>query len=278
MEAALDDPEEIRPGVIFFELAQHRIIERFGGRNDEETARLAKSGQEICALQEMLDLNGHVVGELRELTVQGLDERNGVPDSVEKVWIAEGDVLRIGGNLLANVRQNDVAVDNAENPVVYRNDRAVTAEMLAPAARFRVAHSAMFARGQNEMGVGTKRRKIRTVGNLKAQACQRDLRIERVNLRKSGKVGKVFGEVDESLFEFAAQQTGDTVRAKAFRAQRGIESVGAVVCVRVHATKRLNEFHREARGGVHGYVKGDEASFAQSWLVQGLARQVEASN
>jgi hypothetical protein len=50
------------------------------------------------------------------------------------------------------------------------------------------------------------------------------------------------------------------------------------VCVRVHAAKRLNEFHREARGGVHRYVKGDEGSFAQSRLVQGLARQVEASN
>ena len=226
----------------------------------------------------MLDLNGHVVGELREFTVQGLDERNGVPDSVEKVWIAEGDMLGTGGNLLANVRQNDVAVDNAENAVVHGNDRAVTAEMLTAAARFRVAHSAMFARGQYEMGVGTKRWKIRTVGNLKAQARERYLRIERMNLRKSGKAGKVFGEVGESLFEFAAQQAGDTVHAKAFRAQRGIESVGAEVCVRVHATKRLNEFRREARGGVHGYVKGDEGGFAQSRLVQGLARQVEASD
>ena len=128
------------------------------------------------------------------------------------------------------------------------------------------------------MHVGTKRRKIGSVRNLKAQARQRDLRVERVYLRKSGKAGKMFGEIDQGLLEFATQQTRDTERAKTFSADRRIESVGAEVRPRVHAPKGLDEFQREARGCVHGYVERDEAGFTQSLFVQRLARQVEASN
>src|SRR6516162_1760880 len=141
----------------------------------------------------MLDLDGHVVCELRKFTVQRVNERNGVADAIEEVGIAERDVLRASGNLLANVRKDDVAVDNAKNTFVDGNDWAVAAEMLATAARFGVAHSAVFARRQDEMCVRTKRRKVGTVRNLEAQASQRDLRIEGVNLRKSGKTGKMFG-------------------------------------------------------------------------------------
>ena len=92
------------------------------------------------------------------------------------------------------------------------------------------------------MRVGTKRRKIRSVRNLKAQARQRDLRVQRVNLRKSGKAGKMFGEIDQGLLEFATKQARDPESAKTFSAHRRIESVSAEVRPRVHASKGLDEF------------------------------------
>ena len=101
-ETVLDDAEEIRARVVFVELAQHGIIEGFDGRNYEKTARLAQSGQKVSALQEMLDLDGRVVSELRKFTVQRVNERNGVADAIEEVGIAERNVLRASRHLLAN--------------------------------------------------------------------------------------------------------------------------------------------------------------------------------
>src|SRR5216684_428151 len=62
---------------------------------------------------------------------------HGVADAVKEVWIAEGDVLRPGGHLAANVFEHHVLADNSEDSFVNRHDGAMAAEMLAAAARFR---------------------------------------------------------------------------------------------------------------------------------------------
>ena len=61
-------------------------------------------------LQQMLDLDRHVVGDAGKLTRQACDDALGVADAVEEVGIAEGDVPRAGGNLRAHVGEHDVGV------------------------------------------------------------------------------------------------------------------------------------------------------------------------
>ena len=86
---------------------------------------------------QVLDFYGDVVGHVREFAMKFFDQRNGVADAIEKIWIAERNVLRAGGHLAANVFQYNFARHDAENSVVHRHDRAMAAQMLAAAAGFR---------------------------------------------------------------------------------------------------------------------------------------------
>src|SRR6202008_2162345 len=174
-EAIFDDAKKIRPGGVFVELAQHGIVKRFHRRDDKKAAGLAEDGQEIRTPQEVFDFDGYVVGEPGKFAVQGFDKGNGVACAIKEIGITEGNVLGPSRNLLANIRENDVAINDTKNAVVYRNDRAMAAEMLAAAARFGIPDGAVFTRRQNEMRVGTKRRKIGTVRSEKAEARQRNL-------------------------------------------------------------------------------------------------------
>ena len=52
-------------------------------------------------------------------------------DAVEEIGIAEGDVLRTGRDLAADIFQHHLTLDDAKPAVVYRHDGAVTAQVLA---------------------------------------------------------------------------------------------------------------------------------------------------
>ena len=75
--------------------------------------------------------------------------RQRVRRAVEEIGIAEGDVLRAGRHLPANIFQHHVARHHAKNSVVHRHDRAVPAQMLAAAAGFGVSRDAMPPSGSN---------------------------------------------------------------------------------------------------------------------------------
>src|SRR5215469_8246969 len=114
--------------------------------------------------QQVLDLDGGVVGNARELRVQCLHDAHGVGDAIEKVGIAKGDVLGAGRHLLADVGQHNVPRNHAKLPGVDRNDRAVPAEMFAAAGSFGVAGSAVQAVGKNDVGVIAQSGQIAAVG------------------------------------------------------------------------------------------------------------------
>jgi hypothetical protein len=57
---------------------------------------------------------------------------------VEEVRIAEGDVARAGRDLLAHVGEHGLHRHHEEPAAVDWRDRAVAAQMFAPAARFHV--------------------------------------------------------------------------------------------------------------------------------------------
>ena len=95
--------------------------------------------------QQVLDLDRDVVGEVGMLAVERLDDWQRVADAVEEVRVAEGDVPRPGANLAADVLEHDLARDDAEAAAVHRRDRAVAAQVPAPAARLGGAHHPMLA-------------------------------------------------------------------------------------------------------------------------------------
>ena len=78
-------------------------------------------------LEEVFDLDGDVVGESRKFLVQSFNKRDCVPSAIEKIGIAERDVLRPGRHLLPNVFQYDFTIHDAENTVIDGHDGAVAA-------------------------------------------------------------------------------------------------------------------------------------------------------
>jgi hypothetical protein len=112
--------------------------------------------------------------------MQRFHQWNRVARTVEKIRIAKSDVLRSGGNLLADICQYYFAIDNPKDSVVHRHDRAVPTEMLATAARFGVTGDAMLSAWQNQMRVGAEWWQAVAVGSLETQSGKRDVGIERI--------------------------------------------------------------------------------------------------
>ena len=132
---------------------QDTVVDRFDRAGDEETAGVAQRRQVPGVLEQVLDLDDHVVGELREPPVQLLDDAHGVGGTIEEIRIAEGDVLCAGRHLTRDVLQHDVRLHDEEPAAVDRNDRAMAAEMLAAAAGLGVAGDARAATRQLDVRV-----------------------------------------------------------------------------------------------------------------------------
>jgi hypothetical protein len=81
--------------------------------------------------------------------MQGLHQGNRVAQAIKKIRIAECDVLRSGSNLLPDVSKNNFPIDDPKYAIVNRNDRAMPANMLAAATRFRVTRDAMLSVGEH---------------------------------------------------------------------------------------------------------------------------------
>src|SRR6516164_3462794 len=87
----------------------------------------------------MLDLRRDIVGNDRPLAMKGFDEAQRVTRAVQKVGIAERDMLGAGGRLPPDVFQDHLRLHDAEDAAVDGHDRAVTALVLASTAGFGVA-------------------------------------------------------------------------------------------------------------------------------------------
>src|ERR1035437_1714032 len=91
----------------------------------------------------MLDFDGDVISERREVLLHPLDDAHAVGRAVEEIRIAEGDMLRPGLHLLADVGQHNVSRNHSERPVVNGHNGTMTAEVLAAAARLRIPDNAI---------------------------------------------------------------------------------------------------------------------------------------
>src|SRR5258708_22654441 len=118
--------DKVGAGVALVELGQDFIVQRLDGAGHKQTLGIAQLAEVPLVPAQMFDFDGDVVRELREFVVQGLDNRHRMADAVEKIWIAEGDVLRARNNLLSDVGQNHFAIHHPENPLVNRHNRPAT--------------------------------------------------------------------------------------------------------------------------------------------------------
>src|SRR6266404_5613701 len=97
------------------------------------------------------------------------NEFHGVTDAVEEIRIAEGDVLRAGGHLAANVFEHHLAADDSKDALIDRHDGAMAAKMLAAAARFRRTNDAKAISGNDEMRILLHRGHSGPIGDFKLQ-------------------------------------------------------------------------------------------------------------
>ena len=89
-------------------------------------------------IDQVLNLDGRVVGESRELSVELFDDSQAVGGSVEEVRVSEGDVLGACPDLSTYVLQNRLTWHGGESTAVHRDDRAVPTGVFAPAGGFGV--------------------------------------------------------------------------------------------------------------------------------------------
>ena len=129
--------EEILARVPLVEKAQYAVVERFDGARHERAAAGRESRQQIRMLKQMLDLDRDVEADVWIGGAHPVDDVHRVRWTIEEVGVAKCNVVRAGRNLRRDIGQHDVRLDHAELTLIDGHDRAMPAEMLASAARFR---------------------------------------------------------------------------------------------------------------------------------------------
>ena len=115
-----DDVVEVGPGMTLVEDVQNAIVDGFDRAGDEGAPGVSQHRQIVLMPQQVLDLDRHVVGEIRESLVQRLDDADGVGGAVEEIGVAEGNVLGAGRDLLRDVGQHDLRWHDEEPAAVHR--------------------------------------------------------------------------------------------------------------------------------------------------------------
>ena len=126
--------------------------------------------------EQVLDLDGDVVCDGRELAMQRIHDSRGVRRAVEEVGVAESDVLRARFDLQPDIVDDHLRLDDPEGSTVNRNYRAMPAQVLAPAARFRVSDEA-FVTVQSQPGIARQSRESTPVRRSEGEAVERNLHI-----------------------------------------------------------------------------------------------------
>src|SRR6185312_6894135 len=126
---------DIGARVALCQMRQYSRAKRRDRRDDERAAYRTQFGDDLAALQDVLDLDRRIEGDGRELGAQRPHNRQRMPRSVQEIGIAEGDVARARRYLRANILQHNRAWHDEETPAIDRRDGAVQAGMQAAARR-----------------------------------------------------------------------------------------------------------------------------------------------
>ncbi len=264
---------EVGVRVVLVEAIENEIIDGLDRGDDEQAAGALELGEQRGVLDDVLDLDGRVVGDLRELLVQRACNAKPVGGTVEKVGIAEGDVHRAGRDLVADIGHHHVHGHGAEAAVVHRNHRAVAAKVLAAAARLGESDHALAAVRQVETRVARERGKPVAIGRHEPDLVEAD---HVLHLLCAVAGADALGGGQQRGLELAAEHGADTEVAEKRLVDGRVKPVDAQVrlgCERLDAWQRLE---RDARRGVHGQIDGDHAGAAQHLGVEAIERQIQA--
>src|ERR1035438_7777259 len=95
-------------------------------------------------------------------------------DAVEKIRIAEGNVLSARVNLAANILEHHGARHDAKDSLVNRHDRAVTAKMLTASAGLCRADQSIAIAGNQQVRILFDRRQVAAIGHFERQPVDGD--------------------------------------------------------------------------------------------------------
>ena len=196
--------------------------------------------------------------------------------AVEEIRIAEGNMLRAARDLLADVGEHDRGGDRAEMPLVHRHHRAMTAPVLAAAARLREGDGLFRAVRKHQPRVAFERRQAGTLGHHEIDLAAIHDRRCRGNSRAA--IARIARGGEQLRLEFAA----DHLAGAACLKQRGVHRRVKPVCAQARARRERPDarkrFERDARRGVHAKVYRDQGRIAPGDAVELLQRQVDAGD
>ncbi len=275
-----DHVDEVLARVALVEDLQDPLVEGFDGAGDQQAAGAAQHRQVASVLEQVLDLNSHVIAEVRESPMQRLDYGDGMCRSVEEVRIPEDDVLGTCLNLPADVLEDHLPLHHPKAPAVDGHDRAVPAQVLAATRGLDVAADFVTAAGQLQAGVVGKRRQPCPIGYFEALARQGDQRQSLTSIAGPGpaQFAHLLGQGDERLLELPADDRVDAQAPKEALVHRRVQPVDAQVRPGVDGPHARDHLCGNAGGSVHGDVEGDDIGGDERRLLQRLHGQIHAGD
>ena len=249
------------------------FVDRLDGAGDERASRVLQRRELVVVADEVLDLDRHVVGQRREAAVQLIDDRQRVSRAVEEVGVAEGDVLRAGVDLLADVLDHDITFDDPEAPAVDRHDRTVPAQMAAASRRLGVADDARLVLTDDQRGIALRRRQPGSVGDDEFLTRERD---DGLHLRRRlPRAREPVRERRQTFLELAAEYRDGAEAPEVGLVDRGIQAVEAQMRIPVELANPFGQRGGKPARGVHRHVDRDQVGLANRLLGQRLNREVE---
>lgn len=213
-------------------------------------------------LEQVLDLDRHVIGDIGKLIMQHAHDGDRVCWSVEEIGVAERNVLSSGRNLLADVREDDVALHNPEFPLVNRHDRAMPAQVLAAARSF--GGSSNLARGAGDQAsITTENRQGRSIGRLKRESVKNDFR-----------GGPACYDFDQRLLELTPNHMSHADAFEHLLIRGSVKPVAANPGTGIRLPNALNLGDCEPCRRVHGQMEGDPVRVADAFSSKRFARKI----
>src|SRR5262249_17567647 len=117
----------------FVQFAKDFVIERLDGASDKQAAGVREFRKRVGVAEEVLDLYGDVIGEVRKLPVQLAHDVLGMRNAIEKIRVAKSNVLSPCRNLLPDIADHNFSRNDAKLAGINRDDGTVPAKMFASA-------------------------------------------------------------------------------------------------------------------------------------------------
>ena len=179
-----------------------------------------------------------------------------------------------GLHLLPDVSKDHVGLDDPEAAAVDGHNRAVAAQVLAAAARFRVADRVRLAVGVVQVRVAIESRQTPALGYQESLPAERHDRFgPRAGIAQA--ISDALDNTHQSFFKLAAQDRLGAQPAEKALVDGSVEAVEAQMRTRVQASDGGQRRHRQPRRCMHGDIKGDQVRLPNRLLPQRLARKVE---